>query len=78
MCSGANEHHRPLSPVVFSPNKTAADDVRSAMAKMEDNIPSTKAAIGQSTESVTETPEIVRGTFRTPSLDSTAVPATVN
>lgn len=47
--------------------KTAADDVRNAMAKLEENIPSVNPA-----------PEIVRDTYRTPNLDSTAVPATVN
>ena len=47
--------------------KTAADDVRSAMAKLEDSIPSANPA-----------PEISRDTYRTPNLDSTAVPATVN
>jgi len=47
--------------------KTAADDVRSAMAKLEKNIPTANPA-----------PAIVRDTYRTPNLDSTAVPPTVN
>ena len=37
------------------------------MAKLEGNIPSANPA-----------PEIVRDTYRTPNVDSTAVPATVN
>ncbi len=47
--------------------KTAADDVRNAMAILENSIPS---------EMPTE--KIARDTYRTPNLDSTAVPATVN
>ncbi len=46
--------------------KTAADDVRSAMAKLEKNIPSANQAA-----------KIARDTFRTPNLDSTVVPTTV-
>jgi integrase len=47
--------------------KTAADDVRKAMTKLEDNIPS-----------ASQSPETARDTYRTPSLDSKAVPTTVN
>jgi len=47
--------------------KTAADDVRNAMTKLEQSIPRANPAS-----------EIVRDTYRTPNLDSTAVPATVN
>ncbi len=47
--------------------KTAADDVRSAMAKLEGSLPS-----------ATQTPEMLRDTYGTPNLDSTAVPTAVN
>lgn len=46
--------------------KTAADDVRSAMAKLEKNTPSAN-----------QTPKILRDTFGTLNLDSTAVPSTM-
>jgi len=47
--------------------KTAADDVRTAMEKLESNIPSAP-----------ENLEILRDTFGTVNLDSRAVPASVN
>jgi integrase len=47
--------------------KTAADDVREAMARLESSIPSAIQA-----------PETLTDTFGTPNLDSAAVPATVN
>ena len=46
--------------------KTAADDVRNAMAKMEDNIPN-----------AIQIPEIGRDTVRTLNLDSTAGSSTL-
>ena len=51
--------------------KTAADDVRNAMTKLEEVIPSTpKPTIPE--------PPTLRDTFGTPSLESVAVPSTVN
>ena len=47
--------------------KTAADDVRNAMAKLESNIPN-----------AIQTPKTVRDTFGTLSLDSRAVSTTAN
>ena len=47
--------------------KTAADDVRNAMAKLESNIPA-----------VLESPKTLTDTFGTVNMDSTAAPATVN
>jgi len=55
--------------------KTAADDVRNAMSKLEQNIPSATPAPEIAR---VPAPKILRDTFGTPNLHSTAVPATVN
>jgi len=47
--------------------KTAADDVRNAMAKLENNIPV-----------IPDTPEMLRDTNGTLNIDSRAVPTSVN
>ena len=47
--------------------KTAADDVRNAMEKLENNIPN-----------ATQTPEIVRDTFGTLNPEATAVTTTAS
>ena len=47
--------------------KSAADDVRNAMAKLEQHIPS-----------AIEAPKMLRDTERTLNLESLAVPATLN
>lgn len=56
--------------------KTAADDVRSAMAKLEINIPAMPDIARARTAG--ETPESLTDTFGTLNHDSTAVSATVN
>jgi integrase len=55
--------------------KTAADDVRNAMAKLENVIPNTRSA--PQGDAIPEA-ETLRDTYGTLNIDSTAVPSTVN
>jgi len=57
--------------------KTAADDVRIAMAKLEDIIPMTPRKAAEETPVIPEDPTL-QDTYGTLSPDSTAVPSPVN
>lgn len=58
--------------------KTAANDVRNALAKLESSIPAQKAEIAQRSDTVSEPQQTVRDTLGHLTFDSTASPATVN
>jgi hypothetical protein len=57
--------------------KTAADDVRNAMAKLESVIPCTPKEAVEETQVIPETPTL-RDTFGPLNVDSATVPSTVN